>query len=252
VNGWYFLKTDMPGTFSAYTRIVSDTAREGTKSQLFGYRTLNHLNGLYFEKKLNSAYKMPEFFSVYVHLNKIEPARILNTATFQFFLGNKDTMVAIERGRRGFGEKGLDLTAFGFLAFPQVIDSVDRMRLRFAFVTTDTASAELLFDKLEFIYDREPQFDSTLIVDRFGDPEQPPPPALLSPANGAMNLPEITNLVWQYADRALRYHLHVATDSLFQNLLLNDSTIATTSRGVGPLQNRTWHYWRVRAGNDSG
>ena len=59
-------------------------------------------------------------------------------------------------------------------------------------------------------------------------------------------------LKWDSSAGATQYHVQVSTSSLFQNLVVDDSSITTLSRKVGPLLNNTTYYWRVRAKNVGG
>jgi Secretion system C-terminal sorting domain len=77
----------------------------------------------------------------------------------------------------------------------------------------------------------------------------PPPPALLSPTNLAVNVPVNTSLVWGASTGAVTYRLMLATDANFINIRLNDSTLADTTRLVGPLQNNTNYYWKISGKN---
>jgi hypothetical protein len=54
-----------------------------------------------------------------------------------------------------------------------------------------------------------------------------------------------------YGD-TLRYHLQMAADSSLTTLVLSDSGLVDTMREVGPLENGTMYYWRVRASNAVG
>jgi|GEM_PF-982822 photosystem II stability/assembly factor-like uncharacterized protein len=80
----------------------------------------------------------------------------------------------------------------------------------------------------------------------------PLPPALLYPFNSAQNIPREVTVRWRNSLNAELYHLQVALDTAFENLVTNDSSIADTTKPVGPLQFFTKHYWRVRAKNNAG
>jgi hypothetical protein len=86
----------------------------------------------------------------------------------------------------------------------------------------------------------------------YGPPAVPPVPVLVSPANGSTNQLSEPALTWNASGGATSYYLQVATDSLFAIKIVDDSTLTSTSRGIGPLQDTTRYYWRVRAKNSSG
>jgi transposase-like protein len=74
-----------------------------------------------------------------------------------------------------------------------------------------------------------------------------PAPALLSPAAGATGQPVSLTLQWGKVNGAVRYHLQLASDSLFTTFIKNDTTITDSVRLVNGLVNSTWYYWRVAA-----
>ena len=80
----------------------------------------------------------------------------------------------------------------------------------------------------------------------------PSTPILVSPANNSTGLPLTDTLVWSASTGAVSYRVQLATDSLFTSLVINDSTITTTSRVVSGLINNTRYFWRVNAKNANG
>ena len=80
----------------------------------------------------------------------------------------------------------------------------------------------------------------------------PSKPTLLTPLNGQGDVLMNPTLTWQTAARATSYRLQVALDTAFTILVVNDSTITTTSDSIGPLLNSTCYYWRVNAKNTEG
>jgi hypothetical protein len=80
----------------------------------------------------------------------------------------------------------------------------------------------------------------------------PPAPGLLSPPDGALNIPLAPTMTWSSAPTASSYRLQVARDTLFSTLVVDDSSITGTSRQIGPLSSNTVYYWRVRAKNIGG
>lgn len=80
----------------------------------------------------------------------------------------------------------------------------------------------------------------------------PAVPTLISPANGSVGTSMNPTLNWNASTGATSYRLQVATDSLFNSLVLDDSTITNTAKQVGPLLNNTKYYWRLNAKNIAG
>jgi photosystem II stability/assembly factor-like uncharacterized protein len=80
----------------------------------------------------------------------------------------------------------------------------------------------------------------------------PATPTLVAPASGAENMPSTLTLSWNPSTNAEMYRLQVSTSSNFATTVVDDSTLTTTSREVGPLANKTTHYWRVNAKNVGG
>jgi hypothetical protein len=77
-------------------------------------------------------------------------------------------------------------------------------------------------------------------------------PLLDSPANGVTNQLRVLSLYWSPSNYAMTYHLQVATDSIFSNPLLNDSSLNDVTFHLTGLQRATTYYWHVRAKNTSG
>ncbi|MBM2840757.1 MAG: hypothetical protein HW412_1285, partial [Bacteroidetes bacterium] len=80
----------------------------------------------------------------------------------------------------------------------------------------------------------------------------PAPPLLLSPPNGSTDLPINLPLIWNQSVGAGTYRLQLSTDAAFGSIVLDDSTLTDTTRGVGPLVTSTTYYWRVSARNLGG
>jgi large repetitive protein len=78
-------------------------------------------------------------------------------------------------------------------------------------------------------------------------------PVLISPLEGALNTSPALVLSWSGGSGASAFHLQIARDSLFQLLVLNDSTVTSPSRTISPpLDGLTRYFWRVRAFNIGG
>ena len=77
-------------------------------------------------------------------------------------------------------------------------------------------------------------------------------PQLALPLDNATNQLINISLKWNKAQRATSYQLQLATDSLFANLIINDSTLTDTLRLVSSLSNNVTYYWKVLAKDIAG
>jgi len=78
------------------------------------------------------------------------------------------------------------------------------------------------------------------------------PPQLISPLNNSLNNQLTLTFQWRKVINATSYRLQVATDSLFNNIIRNDSVSLDTFKTVSGLNHLTKYYWKVRAMNTSG
>jgi hypothetical protein len=83
-------------------------------------------------------------------------------------------------------------------------------------------------------------------------PALPTPPVLLSPSNSSLNQPTAITLTWNASPGAATYRCQLAADSLFGTLIVNDSTLTTPSRQIGPLSGGSTYYWKIKATNAGG
>jgi hypothetical protein len=74
-------------------------------------------------------------------------------------------------------------------------------------------------------------------------------PTLIFPANESIDQQRILTFSWSQSSGAKNYHLQVSDDSLFTTFIINDSSLISASRLVGPLQGLTTFYWRVKSKN---
>jgi hypothetical protein len=86
-----------------------------------------------------------------------------------------------------------------------------------------------------------------LASQNMGNLSIPAPPSLVSPSNGATNIPSSYLLRWRKSPGARSYHLQLADNITFQDPILDDSTITDTLRTLGSLLNNTRYYCRVSA-----
>jgi len=80
----------------------------------------------------------------------------------------------------------------------------------------------------------------------------PSPPTLLTPNNGATNQIIPVTFNWTASANATAYRLQVAEDSLFNNLIYNDSSITSTTFHANNLLVNSKYYWRVQAKSING
>ena len=82
----------------------------------------------------------------------------------------------------------------------------------------------------------------------------PSVPALLAPANAAVNQATTVTFRWSKpTPPATSYRLQVGTDATFNTgIVYNDSTLTDTSKAVSGLLNNTTYYWRVNAKSQGG
>lgn len=86
-------------------------------------------------------------------------------------------------------------------------------------------------------------------TESYSDP--PVTPTLLMPANGATDVSTRDTLKWEAAERADTYDFQVATDSNFNNKVVQLRDVTSTYY-PGNFKGNTIYYWRVRARNQSG
>ncbi len=80
--------------------------------------------------------------------------------------------------------------------------------------------------------------------------EAPTAPALLTPSNGALNVPAQPTFTWNAVPGAASYSIQVATDSGFTNIVASASGLTDpTWTSTVTLNTSTTYYWRVWAEN---
>ncbi len=80
----------------------------------------------------------------------------------------------------------------------------------------------------------------------------PATPTLTSPAQNATNIATSLSLAWGVIPYKDTYRTQAATDSLFANVVYDDSTLLTATTYVESLSTGTTYYWRVNAKNQGG
>ncbi|MEW5988914.1 MAG: choice-of-anchor Q domain-containing protein, partial [Chloroflexota bacterium] len=94
----------------------------------------------------------------------------------------------------------------------------------------------------------------TAALELFGGPSEPP--ALLTPADGAIDQPLRPTFTWSAAGEppsVVTYDLEIATDSSFNNIILAaPGLVEAIYTPTADLQREALYYWRVRASNSCG
>ncbi len=81
----------------------------------------------------------------------------------------------------------------------------------------------------------------------------PGAPALVSPANNAVNVSQLPTFTWQPTTQANSYNIQVALDPYFNNIVASASGLTGTSyTPSASLMSSTHYYWRVWAVNACG
>jgi hypothetical protein len=75
----------------------------------------------------------------------------------------------------------------------------------------------------------------------------PNAPLLVSPSEGADNLPEDVTLVWRSIDIAKTYDVQVSAQSDFSTTIINETGISDTTKNLNNLVLNLTYFWRVRA-----
>lgn len=80
----------------------------------------------------------------------------------------------------------------------------------------------------------------------------PSVPVMLTPQDREFNQSITPTLTWSSVSGAVNYRLQVSIDSLFTTTVVNDSSLAVSSKTVPTLKNFQKYYWRVSAKNAAG
>ena len=81
--------------------------------------------------------------------------------------------------------------------------------------------------------------------------QAPAAPTLVSPPNGALNVPQQATLTWNAAAQGASYTVQIATDAAFSNIV-ESATVSSTSYTTANLNSSTRYYWRVQSDNICG
>ncbi len=80
----------------------------------------------------------------------------------------------------------------------------------------------------------------------------PAQPTLISPVDGAIDIPLTTTFNWADALGAETYHIQIAEDDTFTSLIADESEILSTSSDFTLPDYETTYFWRVMASNATG
>lgn len=75
---------------------------------------------------------------------------------------------------------------------------------------------------------------------------------VLTPADGAVQIPISPELTWEPSARAARYLVQISTEPDFSTTVASSETNSTTFTPPDDLEYATEYYWRVRAENEGG
>ncbi len=73
-----------------------------------------------------------------------------------------------------------------------------------------------------------------------------PKPELINPINNSINNPLTVNFNWKKFNSALYYILLISTDSVFSNIIVNDTIYTDTSKVKNGFQKGLKYYWKIR------
>jgi len=77
-------------------------------------------------------------------------------------------------------------------------------------------------------------------------------PILINPPNNSLGLPIVPTFDWYKVAHADYYHLQLATDNKFADLIMDSDSLADTTLVSDPLQINKSYFWRVKAYNEDG
>ena len=85
-----------------------------------------------------------------------------------------------------------------------------------------------------------------------GNTQPPSPPILVSPPNGSYNEPSSVRFIWNKPFYTSTYRLQIALDSVFSNMVYNDSALTDSTIVVANLLSNKYYWWHVNAKNSYG
>ncbi|MFH1050182.1 MAG: FG-GAP-like repeat-containing protein [bacterium] len=102
----------------------------------------------------------------------------------------------------------------------------------------------------EVFFSIQPNMLVKLIQDKGGMPQVPEKPVLAYPLDGTIDFDSKADKIkWNRTDNADKYHILVAKDNAFSNVVVDNADIAKPEQEVKDLEGLTKYYWKVKAGN---
>lgn len=80
----------------------------------------------------------------------------------------------------------------------------------------------------------------------------PPPPVLISPANGSTGIAHDPTLMWEKVNRAYMYRVQVSTMPGMDTCFINQGVLTVPSNDISGLASYVKYYWRVDASTEFG
>ncbi len=97
-----------------------------------------------------------------------------------------------------------------------------------------------------------PELDIPVTMTVLNQTAPPPAPAMVSPEDGATDLPQPITLDWDNVSGADMYQMQLDSSATFSGAKLMDTSMAGTHCDVDNLDEGATYYWRVRAHNSMG
>lgn len=79
-----------------------------------------------------------------------------------------------------------------------------------------------------------------------------PIPILISPLNNSIGIELLPTIKWKKTAYSSNYHVQVAKDALFNNIIYEDSTLTDTIKQIKGMEGQTKYFWKVRGQNKKG
>lgn len=166
----------------------------------------------------------------------------------------------LSQDRKPFIQDGLteNAQAIGSYWFDLVTDTVSLANLVRDTILTDTTKSVSGLSNLTNYYWRvkaknQAGWGSYSVWYRFTTMiSMPIAPQLISPPDNSTGQNLTLTFLWNKSLYASTYRIQVASDSLFSNLIVNDSTLTDTLKTVSGLSPLSYYWWRVNASNTAG